>query len=135
MPEEKRKETEVTDFEGYLITTFKLRGKATKLGYVRGMGEDGGVFTTYRKPFSSLGLEAVINFTGSMLPEQDMAAALESLEFHRVSKEATQNYWGQSGLALGKIPSVLLSEAYNDMKRIAADGSGFDPQWKNKSFF
>src|SRR5262249_14128738 len=75
LPEEKRKETSIADFEGYQITTFKLRGKATKLGYLRGTAEDGGVFTTYRKPFSSLGLEAVINFTGSMLPEQEMPAS------------------------------------------------------------
>ena len=32
MPEEKKKETQIKDFEGYQITTFKLRGKATKLG-------------------------------------------------------------------------------------------------------
>jgi HEAT repeat protein len=134
LPEEKRKETSIADFEGYQITTFKLRGKATKLGYIRGTAEDGGVFTTYRKPFSSLGLEAVINFTGSMLPEQEMPASLMSLEFHRVSKESSGGFWGQ-GLALGKIPPVLLSEAYNDMKRIAAEGSGHDPKWKDKSYF
>jgi hypothetical protein len=28
------------------------------------------------------------------------------------------------------VPAVLLSECYNDMRLIAAEGRGFDPQWE-----
>lgn len=40
----RKKETDLKDFKGHMLTTFKLRGRATKLGYVRGEAEDGGCF-------------------------------------------------------------------------------------------
>ncbi len=43
--------------------------------------------------------------------------------------------WSPNKLPLGKVPSVLLSECYNDVKQIAAEGTGFDPKWKEKSYF
>ena len=82
LPEEKRKETAVTDFEGYLITTFKLcGGKATKLGYVRGMGEDGGVFHDLpqgRIRLAGAGGGPSTSPQAACCPEQDMPAAARS---------------------------------------------------------
>ncbi len=136
LPEEKGKETDIKDFEGHVLTTFKLRGKATKLGYVRGDAEDGGCFFLYRKPFSSLGLQAVVSFTGNCLPEQDVAAALTELYFTRLKGDREESsYWNPSKLELRKVPPVLLSECYNDVKQIAAEGGGFDPEWRTKSAF
>jgi hypothetical protein len=136
LPEAMRKETEVKDFEGHGITTYRLRGKATKLGYVRGEAEDGGCFTLYRKPFPSLGLQAVVEFTGSFLPEQDIAAALTGLHFVPLKGDREATYsWQPNKLPLAKVPPVLLSECYNDVKQIAAEGTGFDPKWKEKSYF
>jgi Domain of unknown function (DUF4132) len=135
LPEGKRKETDVKDFEGHALTTFRLRAKATKLGYVRGEAEDGGCFYVYRKSFPSLALQAVLEFTGSCLPEQDVPAALTSLYFARArgDQEASR---GQPGkLELGKVPSVLLSECYNDLRQIAAEGSGLEPKWRERSYF
>jgi hypothetical protein len=136
LPAGKQKETDVTDFEGYLLTTFQLRGKATKLGYVRGEAEDGGCFSLYRKPFPSLGIQAVLSFTGSMLPEQDVPAALESLYFTSIKGDRESvSSWQPAKLPLGRVPPVLLSECYNDVKQIAAEGSGYDPKWREKSYF
>jgi hypothetical protein len=135
LPEDKQKETEITDFEGHRLTTFQLRGKATKLGYLRGEAEDGGSFTLYRKPFPSLGLQAVLTFTCSCLPEQDVPAALESLYFTALQGDrAAAHSWDHSRLPLGKVPPVLLSECYNDVKQIAAEGSGYDPEWRGQSY-
>jgi hypothetical protein len=133
LPEEKKKETDVKDFEGHQVTTFRLRGKATKLGYVRGEAEDGGWFHVYRKPFASLGLQAVVEFTGSSLPEEDRPAALVSLYFTGL-KQADAS-WDPSKLPLGKIPPVLLSECYNDVKQMAAEGTGYDPKWRETSYY
>jgi hypothetical protein len=133
LPEEKKKETDVKDFEGHQVTTFRLRGKATKLGYVRGEAEDGGWFHVYRKPFASLGLQAVVEFTGSSLPEEDRPAALVSLYFTGL-KQADSS-WDPSKLTLSKIPPVLLSECYNDVKQMAAEGTGYDPKWREKSYY
>jgi hypothetical protein len=136
LPGEKQKATEVDDFEGHMLTTFKLRGKATKLGFVRGEVEDGGCFCVYRKPFSSLALQAVIEFSGSYVPEEDIPAALHSLSFENIpAGDRQQSYWNAVKLPLGKVPPVLLSECYNDFKQIAAEGSGFDPKWKDKGLF
>jgi hypothetical protein len=136
LPDSKKKETDVKDYEGHVLTTFKLRGRATKLGYVRGEAEDAGCFYLYRKPFPSLGLQAVLEFTGSGLPEQDMPCALTNLYFTPLTSGRESGYsWGANKMELGKIPAVLLSECVNDVKQIAADGSGFDPDWQKRSYF
>lgn len=136
LSDERKKETDVDDFQGHMLTTFKLRSKATKLGYVRGEAEDGGSFALYRKPFPSLQLQAVIEFTGSYLPEEDIPAALTSMYFISLKGNDERAYsWGSSKLRLGKVPPVLLSECYNDLKQIAAEGSGFDPEWEKKGLF
>jgi hypothetical protein len=136
LPEAKRKETEVKDFEGHGLRTFQMRGKATKLGYVRGEAEDGGWFHLYRKPFPSLGLQAEIGFTGNSLPEEDRPAALQGLSFVRIKPEGDTGYrWKRTAVELGKVPPVLLSECYNDVKALAAEGTGFDPEWQKKSYY
>jgi hypothetical protein len=117
-----------------MLTNFKLRSKAVKLGYVRGEAGDGGWFNEYRKPFPSLELQAVIEFTGSPLPEEDMPVALISLSFTRTQDERRQGYsWQGNQLPLSKVPAVLLSECYNDIQQIATEGTGFDPQWHKRS--
>ena len=132
LPAELAKATEITDFEGHCLTTFKLRGKAAKLGYLRGDAEDGGAFFIYRKPFSSLSLQAVVAFTGSYLPEEDIPAALTNLYFSKMQENTSATYWDPDKLPLHKVPAVLLSECYNDVKQIAAEGSGYDPKWREK---
>jgi len=118
---------ELADFQGHLLESFALRSRATKLGYVRGPAEDGGWFMTYRKPFPTLGLATVIGFTGNPLPEEDRTVALTTLTFEPEPA-------GPGGaLPLAEIPSVLLAEAYDDVRQLAADGTGFDPDWERKS--
>ena len=134
LPQERQKETVIRDFEGFMLTNFKLRGKATRLGYVRGEAGDGGWFNEYRKPFPSLELQAVIEFTGSPLPEEDIPAALIGLSFIRTQGKREAGYsWQANQLPLSKVPPVLLSECYNDLKQIAAEGTGHDPQWQKRS--
>jgi len=137
LPEGKEKLSDVTDFEGHMITTYKLRNKAVKLGYLRGDAEDGGCFVLYRKPFAALSLQAVIEFTGSSLPEEDVPAALKEMYFVTMSGKDGESFnsWQPGKVILSKVPAVLLSECYNDLKQIAAEGSGFDPKWQEKSYF
>jgi hypothetical protein len=45
-----------------------------------------------------------------------------------------QNAYTPAGkVPLGSVPAVLLSECWNDVKTIAADGTGFDPKWEEKT--
>lgn len=128
------KATEITDFEGHSMTSFKLRGKANKLGYQRGAAEDGGAFYQYKKPFSSLSIQSIIEFSGSYLPEEDIPVALTNFYFTRL-EAGNQDYWDPEKMPLEHVPPVLLSECYNDLKQIAEEGTGYDPKWKEKSLF
>lgn len=131
LPGGRRQETEIKEFEGHLLEAFKLRGKATKLGYTRGPAEDGGWFFTYRKNFPSLEMEAVIEFTGNGLPEENRTVALRNLHFER-AKDPQGFGYEPIGIGLGEIPPVLLAECWNDIRIIAAEGKGFDPAWEKK---
>jgi hypothetical protein len=121
----------VEDYLGHMLPAFKLRARAAKLGYVRGAAEDGGWFFTYRKHFTTLGLEAVIEFTGNGLPEENRTVALRSLSFSRGQDESSP-FGAESECTLGEIPAVLLSECWNDLRSLAAEGTGFDPDWEKK---
>jgi hypothetical protein len=132
--EERKQEDELADFRGHLVETFKLRGRATKLGYTRGQAQDGGWFFDYQKRFPTLGINAVLEFTGNGLPEQNRTVALTSFHFDRVSPEGT-GAQGDAKMSLGEVPPVLLSECWNDIRQIAAEGPGFDPEWEKKVQF
>jgi hypothetical protein len=125
--EDLRKDKELTDFRGCLVEAFKLRGRATRLGYTRGSTEDGGWFHSYEKRFPTLGLSTRIEFSGNSLPEENRTVALTGLGFQRHS-EGGQT----SAMLLGDVPAVLLSEAYNDLRVLAGEGSGPDPDWEKK---
>lgn len=127
LPEQQRREQELKDFEGHLVESFALRGRANRLGYTRGNAEDGGWFYVYEKRFPTLGITAVIEFTGNFLPETNRTVALRSLSFLRSAPG------GQGAkMRLSEVPAILLSEAWNDMRLMAADGSGFAPDWEKK---
>ncbi len=129
LPADKEKDREIKDFEGHLIEAFALRGRSFKLGYTRGAAEDGGWFHVYEKRFPTLGLLAVLEFTGNPLPEENRTVALLNMSFASTQGEA----WQRPQIALSEIPKVLLSECYNDLRLIAADGAGFDSDWQKKT--
>lgn len=120
----------IDDRTGHIIEAFKLRSAAQKLGYEHAQAEDGGWFTQYIKPFSGVGINAVIEFTGSPLPEENRAVALLAAKFVRARKGARSGYGLQ--IALNEVPPVLLSEVWNDFHQIAGAGSGFAADWRNR---
>ena len=113
----------LTDLKGHLTDTFSYRGVATKRGYQRGAAEDGAWFEEYTKPFTAAGLSAVQEFTGSYLPEENIACATVGLSF-RGPRNRT--------VALSEVPDVLLAECYADFAALAALGP-FDPDWQKKA--
>jgi hypothetical protein len=123
LPDDRREATSLGDFKGHMLDAFKLRGAAGKFGYMRGLTEDGGWFFAYFRRFASLGVEAVVGFSGNTLPEENRKVALTGLSFRR---------GGGVEVPLGEVPAGLLSECWNDMRLVAAEGSGFDPNWQSK---
>jgi hypothetical protein len=133
LSDDKRNETAVSEFEGYLVEAFKLRGLATKLGYTRGQAEDGGWFYSYLKPFPGLGLEVHLGFSGNGLPEENRTVALTRLTCERKDAQQPSHFRQTASVPLKDIPRVLLSECIGDLRAIAATGSGFDPDWETKT--
>ncbi|WP_139977949.1 DUF4132 domain-containing protein [Nocardioides litoris] len=129
LPDDARRATEVADLEGHLVETFALRGRATRLGWTRGPTEDAGWFYSYRKRFPSLGLVAQVGFTGTWLPEEQRTVALTRVTYWRELPDDS----GETPLALGDVPPVLLSETVGDARRMAADGPGFTPDWQTRT--
>ncbi|HBX82958.1 MAG: DUF4132 domain-containing protein [Propionibacteriaceae bacterium] len=113
---------EVRDLEGHLTDTFSFRNVATKRGYTRGAGEDGGCFYEYSKPFTTTGLVAVLQFTGSWVPEENRVCATKTLAFRR----------GRRSVPLSEVPDILLAECYADYAALAALGP-FNPDWERKA--
>lgn len=117
----------LVDFRGQVVESFALRNRATKLGYLRGETEDGGWFYSYDKRYPTLGLVVSVRFSGSPMPEANQEVALGTLEFHRVTPEG-----GGKAMMVRDVPAVLVSEAWHDMRAMAADGTGFDPNWEKR---
>lgn len=115
--------TEFTDLAGHVTDTFTFRNVATKRGYTRGDPEDGGWFSDYTKQFPGLNLVAAIEFTGSSVPEENIACATEQLHFRR----------GRRKVALDQVPAILLAECYADYAALAALGP-FDPNYRKIGF-
>lgn len=130
LPDSKAGNDVIKDFEGHMIEAFALRGRALKLGYTRGPAEDGGWFHAYEKRFPTLGLQAVLEFTGNPLPEENRIVALLNLSF---ASNADNSSWQRGKLTLANVPKVLLSECYNDLRLIAAEGTGYHADWQKKS--
>ena len=116
--------TSLTDLKGHLTDTFSFRGVAGKRGYSRGGAEDGGWFSVYTKSFTSVGLTAVLEFTGSFLPEENIACATESLFFERRGRS----------VRLDEAPAVLVAECYADYAALAALGP-YDADYQKKAAY
>ncbi|MBL8471814.1 MAG: DUF4132 domain-containing protein [Rhodocyclaceae bacterium] len=121
---------EINDFQGHLIETLELRGRAIKRGYAPPEPTWVAWFCTYSKCIESLKLTAYIEFTGSRLPEQSGTVALLSMWF---SDSGDANDLKRERLPLAKVAPVALSECYHDLQEIAAGGSGFDPNWGDRT--
>ncbi|MDQ3623145.1 MAG: DUF4132 domain-containing protein [Verrucomicrobiota bacterium] len=131
LKDEHRGDTEISDFRGYLLEAIKLRGRATKLGYTRGQAHDGGWFYEYAKRFPVLGIEAVIEFSGYVVGDENRSVALLTLSFSRIAPQRADGIGAR--VQLGKIPAVLLSESWNDLRLLASEGPGFDPEWEKNT--
>ncbi|WP_432943762.1 DUF4132 domain-containing protein [Kribbella sp. CA-253562] len=114
LPDKRADDHRLTDFEGRQLLAFTLRSTARKLGYLRGQTLDGPSFDEYEKPFPSIGLVAVVTFSGNSLPEENRTVGLGALCFWQVQPDG-----GRTAVRLGDVPPVLLSETYHDLRVIA----------------
>ncbi len=120
--------TALVDRKGWLMDTFALRGASAKAGFERGPVEDGAGFNTYIKPFRSAGMTAVLEFTGSYVPEEQLPAAIICIEFRK-----GEGAYGKT-VKLADVPPILLSEVWADLHQIAKSGA-YDAEWQKKGLY
>jgi Domain of unknown function (DUF4132) len=131
LPETMKEASEITEFSGHIVKAFSLRNRLTRLGYTRGAAQDGGWFFDYHKAFPRLDVEAIIEFTGNGLPEENRTVALQRLHFVRKGTDGEPSI--PQEVALGELPRVLLSECWNDIRMAAAEGPGFASDWEKQT--
>jgi hypothetical protein len=133
LPEGMKGASEITEFLGHIVKAFSLRNRLTRLGYTRGAAQDAGWFYDYHKSFARLGIEAIIEFTGNGLPEENRTVAIQRLYFARKRIDGGPPIAEE--LTLAELPPVLLAECWNDLRMAAAEGPGFAPDWQKQTEF
>jgi hypothetical protein len=109
-------------FEGHSVDFFTLRNLAARFGYQRGALDDGPFFSTYTKRLAGLSLNVELEFSGMEMPGENRPVILTETRFLR----------DMQPVPLSQVPRVLVSECWHDLKAIAAAGTGYDPNWKDK---
>jgi len=107
----------VDDFSGRQTTALVLRRAATKRGYRHGQTISGPWFVNYTKDFTSLGLTAVLGFSGAELPEGETRCALGGLSFRRGHRETLP----------AEVPPILLAECHADYRAVADAAADANP--------
>lgn len=113
-------------FTGTSLNAMTFRGRAEKLGWVRGSVTDGGGVDSYRKVFA--GAEAFIGVDGMYMGiGMDDSIQLGDLYFVKAGAVDVGSYVYDNPsdekdprlVAFGDVPPVIFSEALGDLKRIA----------------
>ncbi len=86
----------------------------------------GEYFFCYHKYYSRLKIYIHIDFSGGMVPEENILAVLDRLYFSK-----TPGYQDDV-VKLDNLPKVLLAESYANYMAVADASNGFDPNWRNK---
>jgi hypothetical protein len=128
VPELTPGQTGFAEAVGVMLTSLKLRGIATKLGYERGPSQDGGWYHNFVRSYPSLGLQASLMFSGCGHGGEDHPVALKEAGFLCAGDAypRAENY-----VPLETVPKPLAAELYADLMAAAAVGR-FDPEWDRK---
>lgn len=129
LQEEMKAVTAIDDRLGWVYDAFTLRSAAARAGYERGDALDGGGFDCYTKHFSSIGIVAVVQFTGNHVAQENIQVALKTLFFERLPAGQSRGYGSNKKLQLDKPPPVLVTECWADLHKIA-EKAAFDPDWE-----
>ncbi|WP_221794492.1 DUF4132 domain-containing protein [Oceanobacter mangrovi] len=126
----KQGQRKIDHYHGYLTDAFTVRGVMTKAGYERGQAEDAGWFGEYTKTFDRFGLKVIFTFSGNCLPEEQVSAAIYSMQ---VVKLSNRSYWHQEDdyIPLAELPANLLNAIALDYEAVAAKATA-DPDWEKK---
>jgi hypothetical protein len=113
---------------GTELNAMTFRGRAEKIGWVRGSVVDGGGVTSYRKTFAAAGAEAFLNLDGMFIGiGMDDAITLGEVYFVRTGMVKTGSYTYDEPskeddprlVPFGEVPPVPFSEVMGDLRKIS----------------
>jgi Domain of unknown function (DUF4132) len=121
------------ELSGTSLNALTFRGRAEKLGWVRGSVTNAGHVDSYRKVFPAAGVEAFIDLNG-LFVSLGMDQSVDLGEFYFVQEGSVSvgsycydnpsNAGDARLIAFGAVPPVVYSEVVGDLKRIAGQAEG-----------
>jgi len=92
-------------------------------------------FTVTASPSPLWAWKRLLNSAVASFNPSKGVVALISLHFLPLKENRDWDAYREDRLELGKVPPVLLNECHNDIRQIAAEGTGFDRNWQKKISF
>ena len=125
VPEGRESDTSLMDFKGHVVNVGKLHRRAIRLGYNREVGTDGEWGGFYKRDFVTIDLTVRIKYSGSRDYEKNRNVAIYSAHFLKWGVDVLM----EREVSVSEVPAVLVSECWNDLREIAGEGTGFNPDW------
>jgi hypothetical protein len=118
------KKKELTRFKGPKIPAVSVVGTLEKLGWVRGVPQDGGVFFEHSKPYYGADVTAVVQYggipVGYMVDWEDQEIERAFFVPGVYTPEMYPDH--KKALVLGKVDAIAISETLADLTFLASKG-------------
>jgi hypothetical protein len=128
VPEKLRGQTKYDKLKGATMNAMSFRGKVERSGWTRGAVGDGGMVGSYRKRFSTSGIDAFVTVEGMPVYGYDPGATATIGEVVFLPLDTKPADFTSSLIKLGEVPVMVFSETVGDLMRITGkiDGAGED---------
>ena len=126
VPDKLRGETKYAKLKGTQMNAMSFRSKVERSGWTRGAVGDGGMVGSYRKRFSSSGIDAFVVIDGMPVYGYDPAATVTISEVLFLPLDTKPADFTTSLIKLGDVPKMVFSETVGDLMRITGKVEGGD---------
>ncbi|MDA1585132.1 DUF4132 domain-containing protein [Bacillus cereus group sp. TH230-1LC] len=128
----------VERFGGILLNGRSLFGKMTKLGWIRGSVQDGGVYYTFYKEDTRTGLGAQLSFSGAPIGYEDEEdICVYDIEFYKAGTVNRGSYEydeidDERRIVPKEVDKYFFSEILYDVQVATDSNLGHNESWRNK---
>ncbi|HGA0512438.1 TPA: DUF4132 domain-containing protein [Bacillus pacificus] len=128
----------VERFGGILLNGRSLFGKMTKLGWIRGSVQDGGVYYTFYKEDTRTGLGAQLSFSGAPIGYEDEEdICVYDIEFYKTGTVNRGSYEydeidDERRIVPKEVDKYFFSEILYDVQLATDSNLGHNESWRNK---
>ncbi|WP_156575002.1 DUF4132 domain-containing protein [Bacillus luti] len=128
----------VERFGGILLNGRSLFGKMTKLGWIRGSVQDGGVYYTFYKEDTRTGLGAELSFSGAPIGYEDEEdVCVYDIQFYKAGTVKRGSYEydeidDERRIVPKEVDKYFFSEILYDIQLATDSNLGHNESWRNK---